>query len=104
MRFTHLQYHTRRIAVESSRPSAAGNQNLALRKPATQSSISQWSTRSIRLPVKSTYTPQENTELGRSVIAGVQRETGASGRPLQQELDALCAAAPPLADMPVPES
>jgi hypothetical protein len=65
---------------------ADGRTNLALGKPATQSSTSQWSTRSIRLDAPA---EQDEMALARKAIEPALRALGALQPPLRAELNAL---------------
>lgn len=73
-----------------------GERNLALGKPAMQSSTSQWSTRSIRIDVEQSRA--EEAALARQALEPLLRRLGAAQGEFHAELDALTAAATPLDD------
>ncbi len=73
-----------------------GETNLALGKPAAQSSTSQWSTRSIRVDAEQGRAGQG--ELARRALDPVLRPLGAAQREFRKEADALLAAETPLDD------
>ncbi|MFW5692850.1 MAG: discoidin domain-containing protein, partial [Thermoguttaceae bacterium] len=74
-----------------------GQTNLALKKPATQSSASQYSTRSIRIDAEQGRA--EGAELARRALDPVLRSLGAAQREFREELDAMLAAETPLDDL-----
>ncbi len=73
-----------------------GKTNLALGKPVTQSSTSQWSTRSIRIDAEQSRAGQ--AALARRAFEPLLRRLGAAQREFHAELDALIAAEAPLDD------
>jgi formylglycine-generating enzyme required for sulfatase activity len=73
--------------------SADGETNLALRKPATQSSASQWSTRSTRLEQRI-----DDELLARAIFTPLARGAGPLGEPIQDGIDTLLSDKIPLSD------
>ncbi len=73
-----------------------GKTNLAVGKPATQSSTSQWSTRSIRIDVEQSRAG--GAALARRALEPLLRRLGAAQGAFHAELDALLAAETPLDD------
>lgn len=73
-----------------------GTTNLALGKPATQSSVSQWSTRSIA--VDRAHEPPDASHLARQAFEPVLRSLGAMQEGMREEFDALCEATSGLDD------
>ncbi len=88
----HIWMHLDEVQVFAP----GGDTNLALKKPATQSSTSRWSTRSIRVDAEEGSAGEG--ELARRALDPVLRPLGAAQREFRAELDALLAAGAPLDD------
>jgi formylglycine-generating enzyme required for sulfatase activity len=69
--------------------SAGGETNLALRKPATQSSTSQWSTRSIK--IEQQHSPADAESLVHGIFTPLLKGAGAAGTPIRDEIQTLLA-------------
>ncbi|HUT24501.1 MAG TPA: SUMF1/EgtB/PvdO family nonheme iron enzyme [Sumerlaeia bacterium] len=70
--------------IEVYGPEADGP-NLALRRPATQSGTSEWSTHA-RIPLSQLEFGARERELSETIAAGALRETGAAGEAMRREL------------------
>jgi len=75
---------------------ADGQTNLALNKPATQSSTSQWSTRSIR--IDAARSEPNDSDVARKALEPVLRSLGALQEPFRAELNGLIGESAALAD------